>query len=177
MTLFLATFTFGLFLTAIGVLFAMPSGRQFLKALGRSTVANFICFGAALGWFLYEITLLGPADFGQYKTILLWTFGPAGVAAFYYIPDFLSIRGLAGIGLLWARPLLDAAYLQPYQSRLFLVSAVYAMIALCLYLGAYPYRYRDFLGFVEQKPVAQKSMAYGLMGLGAVMVILSLFFK
>lgn len=173
MSLFLATFLFGIFALFLGLLFVTPSGNQMLHKLMRSTLANFIFFGAALAWFLYEITLLGPEDFGQYKTIFLWVFGPVGIAAFYYIPDFLSIRGIAGLALLASRGLLDAAYLQPYESRLWLVSGVYVVIVLSLYLGACPYRYRDALQLLEQKPHVKKLLGFGLLIYGTSLTGLS----
>ena len=173
MSLSLATLSFGAFSFLLGIILLTPQGNQFLKKIARCTVANFIFFGIALAWFLYEIMLLGPCDFGQYKTILLWTFAPAGLAAFYYIPDFLSIRGLAGIGLLWARGILDSAYLQPYESRLWLVSGVYLMIVTCLYLGACPYRYRDALENLDAHPKITKSLSIGLLIYGILLSALS----
>lgn len=173
MSLFLATFLFAVFSLFLGLLVATPSGNRILNKANRSTLANFIFFGAALAWFLYEITLLGPEDFGQYKTIMLWIFAPAGLAAFYYIPDFLSIRGMTALALLSSRMILDAAYLEPYESRLFLVSGVYVLITLSLYLGACPYRYRDALEALDHKPHLRKLLGFGLLIYGILLTVLS----
>ena len=94
---------------------------------------------------------LSEADFGPYKSILTFVFGGAGIAAFYYIPDFLAVRGLAGLILLSASFFLDAAYRQPQVSRLVLVSGIYLGILLAFYLGAYPYRFRDFANWLYEK--------------------------
>jgi hypothetical protein len=51
--------------------------------------------------------------------------------------------------LLAATPLLDAAYMEYHHpQRLFMVSAVYVGIALAIYLGAVPFRLRDFLDWL-----------------------------
>ena len=82
----------------------------------------------------FKILNLYPADFGAYKHILLSIFLAITFASFYLVPDFLGVRALAGLALLIASLLLDAAYMQDPASRLFLVSFVYLVILLALIL-------------------------------------------
>jgi hypothetical protein len=66
-------------------------------------------------------------------------------------------------------PLLDSAYMQyGIPRRLFLVSLVYVGIALSLWLGAQPYRLRDFFGWLFARPGRARGFgallaAYGLL--------------
>ena len=104
MTLFQATLFTGIFLVAFGAHFlwhGMASAKG-AQAFPRSKVAAYLLMGAASAWFLYKIWHLGPADFGQYRKILFAVFAATAVGSFYYVPDFLAVRGLAGLTLLTA---------------------------------------------------------------------------
>ena len=173
MSLFLATLLTGLFLIAFGGHFLWHGMRseESSKAFPRSQVAAYVLLGAAAVWFLYKVTQLGPADFGQYKNILFLVFLVTAVGSFYFVPDFLAVRGLAALILLTAGVLLDAAYLQDPGARLFLVSFVYLAIVAALILGASPYKLRDFLSWLyksEKRPRIFGGVfaAYGLLLVG-----------
>lgn len=171
MSLFLATLLTGAALAALGLLLFLDSAvvRSALKAFPRSQAATFLLFGAASLWFLYRIWNLPAADFGEYRTPLFIFFAVVGALSFYYVPDFLSVRGLAGLMLLTAGPLLDSAYMRhELPQRRTLVSVVYLGIFLALWLGAQPYRMRDFIEWLQRQPARAKwlggiLMAYGLL--------------
>jgi hypothetical protein len=150
MTLFQATLFTGIFLIAFGGHFLWHGARSAPKAQAfpRSQSAAYLLMGIASIWFLYKILQLGPADFGQYKKLLFLLFLGTAVSAFYFVPDFLAVRGLAALTLLTAGALLDAAYMQLPQARLFLVCFVYLAIIAALILGANPYKLRDFLSWL-----------------------------
>ncbi len=163
MSLFIATISLATLMLALGILFTInpPIWQIGVRSFGRSRLMAYVFFGTALGWFMWEISKLGPVDFGAYRPILFLVFGGAGLMAFYFIPDFLSVRGVAGLTLLSARVLLDAAYAQPYLSRLALVGGVYAMLLLAFYWGAYPYRFRDFFEWLYR--VSRRVRGLGLL--------------
>ena len=150
MSLFLATALVGLVLILLGGLFLWnpPRLEAVLKTFPRSLPATLVLFGAGAIWFLWIVAHLGEADFGAYRQWLFLLFAAVGVGAFFYVPDFLAVRGLAILGLLSSRHLLDAAYMQPQASRLVFVVFVYLWIAFSLYMGAVPYRMRDFLNWL-----------------------------
>ncbi|MEM9227836.1 MAG: hypothetical protein AAGA45_07695 [Verrucomicrobiota bacterium] len=154
MSLLLATLLSGLVLLAVGGWFLWngPPVKALSFAWLRSTPAAVVLFGGAALWFLWHITQLGKADFGDYKQLLLLLFGGTALGAFFVTKDFLAVRGLAVLVLLSARPLLNAAYMQfDYPQRLFLVSFVYIAIVFALWLGASPFRMRDFLNWLYAK--------------------------
>jgi len=153
MTLFQATFFTGLLLIAFGAHFlwhGMRSAKS-VQAFPRSRMAAYILLGTAAAWFLYKVTQLGPADFGQYKSLLFILFLVVAVGSFIYVPDFLAVRGLAALILLTAGALLDAAYMELPRLKLFLVSFVYLAIVVSLILGANPYKLRDFFEWLYKK--------------------------
>lgn len=173
MTLFQATLFSGIFLILFGSHFLWHgmNTEKSAKAFPRSQIAAYLLMGAASAWFLYHVWHLGPADFGQYRKIIFAVFAATAVGSFYYVPDFLAVRGLAGLILLTAGVLLDAAYLQDPQTRLFLVSFVYLAIVAALILGASPYKLRDFFDWLYKATARPRIFggvfaAYGLLLVG-----------
>ena len=173
MTLFQATLYTGIFLLAFGghyLWHGMKTAKN-TQAFPRSQVAAFVLLGAAAAWFLYFVLNLGPADFGQYKKILFLVFLVTALGSFYYVPDFLAVRGLAALILLTGWQLLMSAYMQDPMSRLFLVSFVYLGVLVALWLGANPYKLRDFFEWLYKANARPRIMggvfaAYGLLLIG-----------
>ncbi len=151
MDLYAFTLLTGLLLLTLGGFLAWNPQKTeaSAKAFPRSSVAAYLTMTLAAGWFLYRhVQHLSQADFGDYKahigvfTVVLL------LLSFKYLPDFLAVRGSAALTLFYAREVLDAAYLQEPLSRLFLVSVIYVGIVATLYLGAWPYRLRDFFDWL-----------------------------
>ena len=173
MNLFQATLYSGLFLLISGghYMWHGIKTEQYTRAFPRSRTATFVLFGIATVWFLYKVLNLGPADFGQHKQLLFMLFLVTAVGSFRYVPDFLAVRGLAALILMIASLLLNAAYMQEPQTRLFLVSFVYFVIVLALILGATPYKLRNFINWLyktELRPriVGGAVAAYGVLLIG-----------
>lgn len=176
MSLFLATLLTGLAFIAWGAPFLKggPGVRKSAFALLRSEIAAVLLFGVAAGWFIWHVTQLGKADFGDYKNILLIIFGATAVGAFFYTPDFLAVRGLASLILLSASHLLGSAYMQyEIPQRLLLVVIVYVLIVVAMFLGTMPYLLRDFFEWLWEQPKRLKVFGGAFIGYGAVLVITS----
>jgi hypothetical protein len=141
----------------------------------RSQTANWICFAPALIWFLWYIIRLGEADFGQYKAFFFVFFAVVGLIALLHIRDFLAVRGVCILILLGAHELLKAAYMEEAVSRLWMVSGIYLLIIIATYLGAFPYRFRDFIqwfynkkGFFYPRLIGTLLAGYGYTVLSAI---------
>lgn len=176
MTLFQATLFTGIALIAVGAHFLWHGMRSApaLKAFPRSRIAAILLFGSASAWFLYHVWHLGPADFGQYRQLLFALFGVSALGAFYFVPDFLAVRGLAALLLLAAHPLLGAAYMQDPASRLFLVSFVYLAILAALVFGASPYRLRDCIDWLYRGPARPRIFGACFALYGALLIATAL---
>jgi hypothetical protein len=174
MSLFLATLLVGLTLLLLGAALVADTSivRSLLRDFPRSATASYVFFGGAAVWFLSRVAVLSPADFGQFRTQLFIGFAVVAVLAFFYVAEFLAVRGLAALILLAAGPLLDSAFtLYEIPSRLFMVSAVYAALTSALVLGAQPYRLRDAIQWMQRVPgrsrrVGSAFVAYGLLLVG-----------
>ena len=176
MSLTAATLLPGLLLILLGVpLLINHSGyTAVLKAFPRSTTAAYVFFGVGAAWFLHAIWNLSPADFGEYRTYLFIGFLLVAILSFRCVPDFLAVRGLATVILMGAMPLLESAYME-YEKpqRLFMVSAVYLALFGAIWLGAQPWRLRDFFNWLFAQPARARSLGGILAGYGLVLSIVA----
>lgn len=171
MSLFNVTIIIAIALIAKGVVWlAFPqwAERQWQYIL-RSPAAAVIVFGLAGLWFLWNVAHLGEADFGQYKNWLLLIFGASILGSFFYLKDFLIVRGLSVLELLLAKIVLDIAYMQPPLGRLFLVVFVYLIIIQALYFAVFPYKMRDFLNWLFESKTRIKQFSFGFIAYGLVL--------
>ncbi|MSU22230.1 MAG: hypothetical protein EXS32_00205 [Opitutus sp.] len=175
MSLSLATLLPGLLLLALGVpLLLNHSGFvAVLKAFPRSTRAAYVFFGAGAAWFLHLIWHLSPADFGDYRTLLFIAFAAIAVLSFKCVPDFLAVRGGCVLALVGAWPLLMAAYLEEPRQRLLMVGLVYLAIALAIWLGAQPWRLRDFNSWLFARPGRGRAVGGALTGYGLLLALVA----
>jgi hypothetical protein len=176
MSLLLATLLPGLVLLALGLpLLLNHSGfAAVLKAFPRSTAAAYVFFGGGAVWFLYGIWHLSPADFGDYRGWLFAGFAIVALLSFKCVPDFLAVRGLCALMLMAAMPLLDAAYMEyDKPQRLFMVTLVYVALACAIWLGAQPWRLRDFLAWLFARPGRGRAIGGALAGYGLVLAIVA----
>ncbi len=173
MSLTLATLIAGLILLSLGALFLVSNSAitAMFKAFPRSQTATVIFFGGGAAWFLYQVAGMSTADVIGFSTPtpFLFIFGALAVSAFFFLPEFLAVRGLSVVILVGSWPLLMSAY-QKYElpQRLFLVSALYVAIIIALYLAASPFRLRDFFEWLYKAPGRARILggvlaAYGLL--------------
>lgn len=174
MSLFLATLLVGLVLLLVGGALVSDTSlvRSALKAFPRSARASYVFFGLAAAWFLHRVAHLSEADFGQFRNPLLIGFGAVAFLSFFYVAEFLAVRGLAALILLSAGPLLEAAFGEyEIPARLFMVTIVYVALTAALWLGAQPWRLRDAIEWLQRVPgrarlVGSAFAAYGLLLVG-----------
>jgi len=77
------------------------------------------------------------------------------------------------IFLLWAREVLDSAFLHTSYSRLVLISTMYLLIIAALYFGAWPYKMRDCLGWFDKEIFRMKCLGGLVFTLGLIITFLS----
>ena len=175
MSLTLATLLPGLLLIALGVLFLVNNSaiQSTLKALPRSQTGAIVFFGGGALWFLYIVWNLSAADLVIFSTPQPWVviFGVLAALAFFYVPDFLAVRGLSVLTLLAGWPLLMTAYMEwDKPQRLVMVSAVFVAVSLAVYLGASPFRLRDFFQWLFSTRGRPRALGGALFAYGVVLV-------
>lgn len=176
MSLTTATLVTGLLLLAAGVplLLNHAGYAAVLKSFPRSKAAAYVLFSAGAAWFLYQIWHLSPADFGEYRHYLFAGFLAVAVLAFKCVPDFLAVRGLATLILMGAMPLLDAGFMNFDHGQIVLYKiAIYLAIVAAIWLGAQPWRMRDFLGWLFARPQRARGLGGALAGYGVLLAIVA----
>ncbi len=176
MTLFLATLLVGLVLFLLGAALAAdtPLVRAALRGFPRSRVAAWVLFGAATAWFLSRVAVLSEADFGQFRNQLFIGFAAVAALSFFYVSEFLAVRGLAALVLLAGEPLLRPAYgAYDIPSRLALVTVVYLALAASVWLGAQPWRLRDWIEWLQRVPGRARLAGAGLAAGGALLAVIA----
>lgn len=173
MSLLLATLLPGLLLLALGIPLALnsPGAVAALKSFPRSTNAAYLFFGAGALWFLWNVLHLSSADFGDYRNWLALGFAAVAVLAFKCVPDFLAVRGVCVLVLLAATPLLSAGYMvyDPWTIYLYKI-LVYVGIVLAIWLGASPFRLRDFFEWLFARPGRTRGVGAALAVYGLALV-------
>jgi hypothetical protein len=178
MSLATATLIPGLLLFALGTLLLIggASAGGFLKALPRSTAAAVVFFGGAAAWFLVNLAHISKADlivFDNPRPLVIG-FGVLALLSFKFAPDFLAVRGLAALVLLGASPLLAAGFMNFAHWQInFYKIAVYVAIALAIWLGAQPWRLRDFLNWLFARPTRPQALGGLLAGYGLLLVVVA----
>lgn len=171
MSLFLATLLPGLFLVLLGGLLCWNDPRlvTVAKTLPRSEPAAWLFFGAGAAWFIWRVSTLNESDLivASSPLPLMIGFAVVAVLAFFCTPDFLAVRGLCVLMLLAADPLLRAAFMEwDHPQRLLMVTAVYLGVAAAIYLGASPFRLRDFFDWLFGRPGRAKWFGAALLTYG-----------
>lgn len=172
MTLTSATVAFGIFLIVLGLPFAWK-GRALAPAYFlslRSTLMAALTFGGGGLWFLWHILHLGKADYGDYRGVLALLFGAIIVGSFFWVRDFLAVRGYCLLYLLCAAPLLDSAYAKAVPSKVFMVACVYLGIFVSIYWGAVPFKARNFGEWLFKAEGRPRVLGALFMALGAALL-------
>jgi hypothetical protein len=176
MTLTVATLIPGILLILLGLPLFLGSTRAAaaLKSFPRSPGATYLFFGAGAACFLYQVWHLSQADFGEYRTLLFFGFAAVAILSFYCVPDFLAVRGLCVLILVEAMPLLDAAYMEyEHPQRLLMVTPVFIAIALSIWLGAQPWRLRDFFEWLFRPGGRSRGLGSALTVYGLLLAIVA----
>lgn len=176
MSLLLATLLPGLLLIALSVpLLSNHSGfAAVMKSFPRSAAAGNLFFGAGAAWFLWVVAHISKADQIIARPYLLVAFGVLAVLSLIYMREFLAVRGLAVLVLLAATPLLDAAYMHyEHPQRLFMVTLVFVAVALAIWVGASPFRLRDFFEWLFARPGRTRGLGGALLAYGLLLAVVA----
>ncbi len=124
----------------------------------------------AWSWWLVSTIDLG--EFSNWRDRLKVIIPIAAVLTYLYADEFLAARSLGMLVLLAAEPLLEAAFLRPEMTRLFLVTLVYVWIVFALYWIGMPYTLRDQIHWLIGSEKRWRAAALGGLAYGALLLIL-----
>jgi hypothetical protein len=168
----------GLLLIAGHLLALVKPGavQEWLRALPRSRAWGVALLTLAAAWFFWLVFTMDLGEFSNWRQVVLIVTPIAWVLTWKYVEEFLSARALGMLVLLAAEPLLEAAFLRPEMSRLFLVSLVYVAIVFAMFWVGTPYTLRDQIAWLTHDQKRWRAAAFAGLAYGAVLVALPLTF-
>ena len=151
-------------------LLAESGTQRWLKAFPRSGNWGVFLYTVAAAWFAW---LVASTDLGEFtsmrRNFVLASFA-AYVLGMRFMREFLAVRALGMLALLGAEPLLEAAWMRPEVSRLWMVTLVYGWVVAGLFLVGMPYLMRDAIDWVTANPWRWKAASYAGVGYGLWLV-------
>jgi hypothetical protein len=168
----------GLFLLVIHALalWKPPAVQAWLRAFPRSKPLGMLLLAVATVWSWLLIKHIDLGEFTNWRERLLIFIPVAAVLTGMYVQEFLAVRTLGIVVLLAAEPLLEAAFLRPEMTRLFLVALAYVWIVFALFWIGMPYTLRDQIGWVAGDQKRWRAAAFAGLAYGALLLVLPLTF-
>ena len=160
-------------LLIVGHVFALlqpKATRAFLQTLPRSRAMGFFLLLVVTVWAWLLAKNIDLGEFSTWRPKLLLIIPIAAVLTWLYVEEFLAARCLGMLVLLAAEPLLEAAFLRPEMSRLFLVTLVYAWVAFALFWVGMPYTLRDQISWVTKTESRWKLATFAGIAYGALLL-------
>ena len=157
-------------------LFTGRAAQDWLRALPRSKPLGLVLLTVAAVWFFWLVKTMDLGEFSNWRTRELVATPVAWWLAWKYVDEFLAARSVGMLALLAAEPLLEAAFLRPEMSRLFLVTLVYVWVAFALFWVGMPYTLRDQIAWVTGAEKRWRAAAFAGVAYGALLLLLPLTF-
>jgi hypothetical protein len=147
-----------------------------LRTFPRSKNCGTALITVAAGWFFWLVWTMDLGEFSNWRQIVLIATPVAWLLTMKFVDEFLAVRALGMITLLAAEPLLEAAFLRPEQSRLFLVSLVYVWIVFAMFWVGMPYTLRDQIAWITKDQKRWRAATFAGLAYGALLLVLPLTF-
>jgi hypothetical protein len=171
-------FLLGIPLFAFGAFaVARPSAMSaMLVAFPRNRIAATVL--CALAWLFtaYELDTIGIEVFDRFLKAFpfqLWILAfVLTILTCWWMPTLLPIRGLSAIFMLFPAEMFHVIRLEPTQWRLVLVVIAYTCIILGMFGMFYPWRIRQALAWLADKPVRVPAIGATTLALGSLCIVL-----
>jgi hypothetical protein len=153
------------------VALAAPQATQeWLRAFPRSQTMGVVLFTLAVIWSEILIWKIDLGEFTNWRPRLLIIVPAVWLLTLMFVEEFLAVRALGMLVLLAAEPLLEAAFLRPETSRLFLVTLVYVLIVFALFWIGMPYTLRDQIAWLTRTAGRWRLAVIGGVAYGALLL-------
>jgi hypothetical protein len=143
-----------------------------LRKFPRSEGWGFFLMAIGAGWFLYRLNQEAIAEFAAYKTYMLLGFGAVALAACFFVPDFLAVRGLSITMLMMAGFVLSKTRFADSPWRLVLVVASYVWIIAAMWWMISPWRFRNLIQWSTATPERLRRIAAARLGFALFVIVL-----
>ncbi|HEY3901500.1 MAG TPA: hypothetical protein VGM54_23015 [Chthoniobacter sp.] len=146
--------------------------KNWLHSFPRSRKWGVALVTLAALWFFLLVAKMDLGEFTNWRPTVLILTPIAWVLTWKYVDEFLAVRALGMLVLLAAEPLLEAAFLRPELTRLFLVGLVYVWTVFAMFWVGTPYTLRDQIAWVSKSDGRWRLAALGGVVYGALLIAL-----
>jgi len=143
-----------------------------LRKFPRSEGWGYLLMAIGAGWFLYRLNQEAIAEFAAYKSYMLLGFGAVAVAACFFVPDYLAVRGMSITMLMFAAFILSKTRFVDTPWRLVLVIAAYIWIVAAMWWMISPWRLRDLIQWATATPQRLKRIAMARLAFAVLVILL-----
>ncbi len=150
--------------------------QAWLRAFPRSKNCGTALITIAAAWFFWLVWAMDLGEFSNWRQMVLIATPVAWLLTLKFVEEFLAVRALGMVTLLAAEPLLEAAFLRPEMSRLFLVSLVYLWIVFAMFWVGMPYTLRDQITWITGGQKRWRAATFAGLAYGALLLVLPLAF-
>ena len=143
-----------------------------LRKFPRSEAWGYLLMAIGAGWFLYRLNQEAIAEFAAYKSYMLLGFGAVAVAACFFVPDYLAVRGMCITTLMLCAFILSKTRFVDTPWRLVLVVMAYVWIVAAMWWMISPWRCRDIIAWATATPQRLRAIAATRLAFGLLVIVL-----
>jgi uncharacterized membrane protein YwzB len=164
----------GLFVALVNLagLLAPDKITGIARKFPRNTIIGYALMIIGTLWFLYNVSIESLADFESMKKFLNMLFIAIAIGTCVFVRDFLAVRGLAIILLLFGKLIVDSARWVDSDWRLVMVVWAYIMIVVGMWLTISPWRMRDWIAYDTATPQRLRIFSAARFAFGILVAIL-----
>ncbi len=164
----------GLFVALVNLagLLAPDKVTAFARKFPRNVAIGYVLMVIGTVWFLYNVSIESLADFESMKKFLYGLFIAIAVGTCLFVKDFLAVRGLAVLMLLFGKLIVDSARWVDTDWRLVMVVFAYILIVVGMWLTVSPWRMRDWINYDTATPQRLRAFSAARFAFGLFVAIL-----
>ncbi|HZL79059.1 MAG TPA: hypothetical protein VFC17_09410 [Candidatus Limnocylindrales bacterium] len=142
----------------------------------RNLAAGIALMLLGTAWFVWNVNNEPIADFSAFKPYMIAGFVAVGVLSCIFIQDFLAVRGLAVLLLLFGKLLVDTGrpHLGESPFVIFIQAVAYVYVVLGIWFTITPWKLRDFINWATATEARTRLLSGVRLAFAAFVLILGL---
>ncbi|MBP7948085.1 MAG: hypothetical protein KA004_00420 [Verrucomicrobiales bacterium] len=165
-----------LILSHAWALWRAEATQEWLRKLPRNQSLGTWILTLDFIWALLVATSMDLGEFARLRYLAQVALPLIYLSMLFYTNDYLGARSVGILACLAACPILNAAFLQPPQSRAVLAALCYVWVVFGLFWIGMPYTLRDQATWVTKSPGRWKTLCLAGIGYGVLVLACALLF-
>jgi hypothetical protein len=142
----------------------------------RNLAAGVALMLLGTAWFVWNVNNEPIADFSAFKPYMIAGFIAVGVGSCIFVQDFLAVRGLAVVLLLFGKLLVDTGrpHLGESPFVIFIQAVAYVYVVLGMCFTIWPWKLRDLINWATATEARTRLLSGVRLAFAAFVLILGL---